>query len=458
MNINENKLKRQLAVIDKWINNKAIGILEAVTGFGKTYVAILIIKKMNEKNPDRTTVVIVPTKKLKDDWYNHIKEHNLLNVYVYIVNSYVKNEGILKCHLLVCDEIHHYSSIDAEVFNKVITKTKYSFFLGLTATLNIKEKQFLSKLNIPIIDNIEIEEAERENYVCKTLIYNLGIKLSKEEEDYIKDLTNSFNNAFAVFEYEFELAQACRIGNDKSCKVRLSTGRDLGFKSGLEWKKWWANESKSSIEYISNSAQRFGYTMAERKEFLYNVESKLNVVKEIVNTFKDSHIITFSESTKFTDKLVKELGEISRAYHSNLETEIREVAKYNKKNSLFPEYKQVKYGAEKLKKEAIELFENKSIRVLCTAKALDEGFNVENIDMGIMCSYTSSIRQNTQRSGRTSRINVLNKDKTAIIVNLYIINSQEEKWLKKKQEGVNNIKWITDINNISIEQKMEEQV
>lgn len=38
--------------------------------------------------------------------------------------------------------------------------------------------------------------------------------------------------------------------------------------------------------------------------------------------------------------------------------------------------------------------------------------------------------------------------KQAVIINLYTPNTQEVSWLKKKQEGQNNIKWITSLSQI----------
>jgi len=107
--------------------------------------------------------------------------------------------------------------------------------------------------------------------------------------------------------------------------------------------------------------------------------------------------------------------------------------------------KEIKVVASKLRKLALTKFEAGEVQVLCTAKALDEGFNVENIECAIICSASSKRRQMVQRMGRSLRFV---KNKTAKILNIYIKNTQDETWLRKRQKGDTNIRWISDINQI----------
>ena len=53
MQLNQKKLQKQLSIIDLWVNNGYKGTVEAVTGFGKSYIAIFCIQRMNAMNPSQ---------------------------------------------------------------------------------------------------------------------------------------------------------------------------------------------------------------------------------------------------------------------------------------------------------------------------------------------------------------------------------------------------------------------
>ena len=59
---------RQEECVEKWVKAKCRGTLIAATGFGKTRVALMCIKKFLSKNPQSSIMVVVPTQTLKDQW------------------------------------------------------------------------------------------------------------------------------------------------------------------------------------------------------------------------------------------------------------------------------------------------------------------------------------------------------------------------------------------------------
>ena len=76
-----------------------------------------------------------------------------------------------------------------------------------------------------------------------------------------------------------------------------------------------------------------------------------------------------------------------------------------------------------------------------TCKALDEGLNVPNTEVGIIIASTRSNRQRIQRMGRILRISE-GKD-IGIIISLY--TESDEDSLKKEAgelEEVSEIKWF----------------
>lgn len=483
--INEDKLKRQLSIISTWFKFNGIGVLEAVTGFGKTMVAIIAIYRLNLKYAEAKIIVIVPSLQLFKDWNEHIDTFGLKNVTVYVVNTYVqlyldrKQQGIenpeWKTTLLVCDEVHNYLSEDAIIFNQTIQCTKYDMFLGLSATLSDEEKDKLTKLNIPIVDTVSLSEARRFNYISDYIVYNYGIDLSTEEYEIYTKFNDIHNSNYAKFRYfpegdkNWQLAQACGVGNDKYAKVGTE------WRTGKGWRDWYStvmgwDGSDDHIwnpKNISKYANQWNWAMRERKNFLYKHSRKVDAAVEIIN-FLSVPTITFAETTEFADELTVRLGKKAQSFHTNIKPGFiyEDKVEYRKQltaaknlarkfngtiGSLESEgypiayKKEKKVPASRMKKLALSKFESGEISVLCTAKALDEGFNVEGIECAIICSASSKRRQMVQRMGRALRFI---PNKTAKIINIYIKNTQDESWLTRRQKGDTNIRWVDNVTDI----------
>ena len=480
--VNVDKLKRQLSVINNWVKYKRVGVFEAVTGFGKTYVAIIGIYRLNLAYPLATIIVVVPSAKLFKDWEDHIINFDLKNVTVYVVNTYTQNfietRQRYKCTFLICDEVHRVLGTRGIQFNKTIQCTEFDMFLGLTATLELQERQVLADLNIPIVDTITMSEARRFGYVSDYAIYNLGNTINEQEREKYNKVNDIYHGTFAKFNYYMEFTQniqlikACMVSDIKNALVGNEWNTALGWRTWYATEMGWDGHDKThpwSPDNLRKYANQWNYALGARKTFLYEVYEKINVTRQLIEKFKVP-TITFAETTNFVDKLVHELtlyGIKSRAYHSNIKPMIihqKEKAYRNRKNALLfkkrvngtiidegdgnyaIEYdKEIKIAGKNLKQKIINEFEDKVIDVLCTAKALDEGLNIEGIELVIICSATGKKRARIQRTGRGLRFAI---GKMARIVNLYILDSQDEVWLKKSQKGETNIRYITDINEI----------
>lgn len=454
MEVNEKKLARQLGIVQKWVQNKAIGTLEAVTAFGKTYTAILAIKRLQIKYPDATINVVLPGRDLADDWNDpnrgHIVQHSLKNVRAMVVNTYIRYEHV--CDLLILDEIHNYAATE---FRRVFEQTTYTFCLGLTATLErIDGKHEMLQELCPIFDTVSLAEAKREGYVSDFNIYNWGLELSHDDQQKYDGIHSTFNNCFAYFKHSFPLAMACSFGKDAKSQVEEE------WKTGGEWRLWFAKQQEwdetsehfYSPANISKKAQQWKNAMVQRKSFIYTASIKIDAIEELVEKFPCKTII-FSENHKFANDIEERLGsKRCRAYHTYLETQVidERVEKYTKKQGLVVSYRKKKLGKDTLKRMILEDFKKPDgISVLAAVKAVDEGYDNDQIQMGIQASYSSSKRQNTQRTGRGIRKDENNLLKSSLIINLYIKGTQEEKWLKEKQKGTQGIMFVESIEEIN---------
>ena len=86
---------------------------------------------------------------------------------------------------------------------------------------------------------------------------------------------------------------------------------------------------------------------------------------------------------------------------------------------------------------------NNIYKILISVKALDEGLNVPDANIGIIFSGNSTSRQVIQRFGRLLRV----KDNinSAILYQLYFKNTIEAKYIMKRMqhvEGYTSVEWI----------------
>lgn len=394
------KDERQLQIHNEILRLNARAYLEACTGFGKTRVAINLIKECLLRDPNRIINVVVPTKPLALSWTKkktgHIDKFKLKNVFVYVVNTYVKEPR--ECDLLIADECHRYSNDSAYLFRKVVGETKYKFFLGLSATLEGHHKAFLHSKGIHSAGLVTLEEAKREGWVADYEIINIGLNLTDEDREAYKKMHEGFNKNFAYFNHDFDIAMKCLVNREyreEYCRNLDSVQPERLMIHALNWRR----------------------NMEQRKTFLYNNIAKLIASKEIISAFRDKHIICFSESADFADKLKEEMGDVAVTYHSK--------------------------NRPKLNRENMAKFIDMRTRVysMIAVKALDEGVDIPTIDLGLIASRTSKQLQNTQRVGRTLRIL---KDKKSFVINLYIKESQDEIWLKKSTKGLRCL-WMESV-------------
>lgn len=490
MKVNQKKLARQNSNIDKWLANGCRGVVEAVTGYGKTYVGILIIKRLHAKYPNVPVDVILPKINLLEDWTNpvtgHIAVHELTYVSAFVVNTYIKFERRFPT-LVILDEIHNYASEEfGKVFEiagikKLSEITEFGnppFVLGLTATLERNDgKHSIIEEYCPIIDTVGLEEAKREGYISKFKTYNLGLEYNeKDKEDYLR-WDSMFRNAFAKFNRNFELAMACSYGAEVKSGleilIKVQERNSIGeviliermttvWYTSREWCVWFANQNgwDGSTEHpwspkkVAELAQVFSKSMRERKLMIYKASVKIDVIEQIINLYPHLKTITFAEDTTFADAVAERLGEgRCKSYHSKVESRIIRVEVFGKNGQVT--YKDKKIGKDKNKALIIEEFKRGEFLVLSTVKALDEGFDDPTVDLGIQASYTSSKRQNIQRNGRNTRKDEVRADKMALTVNLYMKDTQEEKWLNDKQRGMTDVEWIDSVEQINFEESME---
>jgi superfamily II DNA or RNA helicase len=165
---------------------------------------------------------------------------------------------------------------------------------------------------------------------------------------------------------------------------------------------------------------------------MYNHPSKKEKLIEIVDKFNTKNIITFSESISFVNEVTERLGSKACAYHSE-QTD------------------------EELKKMLNNFKHHRGkIKVVNTAKALNQGVDIPKIDLAVISAWNSSSIQMNQRIGRALRKSK-NKNRAIIVITPLsrtdFKKTQDEKWLEAALKDIpkEKIKYISTIDEIENE-------
>lgn len=402
INQTSNRTLRQKEDIDKWIKSGAKGYFEWATGTGKSYIACLAIKLCNERHPDKQINVVVPTTVLQEAWTDekkgHIKIHGLKNVNVFVINTYVKEQH--ECALLIIDEVHTASGAKSKYFNTVIDRTKYNWILCLSATLEKDHIEHLHKRGVNCISKLTADEAVKLGWLSPYRVLCVPIELNDEDKERYDKMHKEFNKHFAMFNFDFDLAMRCVTSSD----ARANLASDLGWEKGR----------------IDAAVFNWNRNMRIRKEFLYHVDAKIDAAIEITKKVQMQTIL-FGQSIKGADKINEELGDKCVEYHSKL------TAKQLKDN-----LKRLRDGRTK-------------VEYISSAKGLEAGFDLPNLQLGVTWSRTSKALRATQTLGRILR---KVEGKTAYFIELYVPKTQDENWLRKSLIGQKNILWLQSIDQV----------
>jgi superfamily II DNA or RNA helicase len=386
----------QRAFIELWKKHSWKGSLVSITGYGKTRVGLMAAKEVNLLFPGKSIHVIVPTRVLQEQWETEVKIAGIDNIEIFVVNTYIKKRH--NPFLLILDEIHRYAS---DQFRKVFSSTTYVAILGLTASMERQDgKHVLIQEHAPILKTIKLADALHKGFVSPFMIFNLAIKLNKAEYKAYQEIDKRFETYFECFNRDFESVKAAMISASYRNKLSMITGK--------------------SVEQILIEAANYFYFLHKRKRFLYEHPAKLRALKEIFQVF-DQKMIVFSESIAFANSVTEAIGEQSFAYHTSVNKRV-------------------------LSLKMDEFRKTEKYKVLAAVKALDEGLNIPDLSMAVIVSGNATKRQYIQRIGRSLR---KQPGKTALIINLYIHETQDEKWLRRRQFSNDfNVIWVEDVESI----------
>ena len=382
------RTERQQEAVKKWIRNKGKGSIVAMTGFGKSRMALMAINAIKKKYPYIRILIVVPTEPLKKQWQEHIDNNDLqFNAEVQIINTVIKHN--YNCDFLILDEEHR---CPADTFQKVFECVRYKLILGLTATFErLDGKHVIMNKYCPIIDEISTLECLANGWISEFKEY--VVLLEVDDIDYYKQLNKEWTQHFEFFQFSFD--NAMKMCGPEGWKAKLAY-RDELYKGSDESKR------KEILQTINYHSAGFMRTMTKRKSFVNNHIKKIEVAKKIMEARPNSKIITFSNNVKMAEAL--ENGNYV----------------YTGKTS-------------KAKgRVMMDDFISGNINHIHSCHKLNEGIDVPDISVGIVLGTDSSEIKAKQRLGRVTR---LYGNKQAEFFYLVIKDTVEEKWVKTSHKN-----------------------
>lgn len=358
----------QVEAFQKWLAAGRSGVIEAVTGAGKTDVGIAAIAEARRRGVP--ALVLAPDRDLVDQWRSTLEAafpgveigapdgSKALAIREQVVVTTVA--GLGKRHLtafrdaglLVVDEIQRLGV--ADYTDVVFPRQEITEKLGLTASYewsNPQAERILRPYFGARIEGCDYRRAVNEGILGEPLVLTVGVRFSVPEREKYDGLT-------------------ARI--DRAERKLRDTGVDL---SGGVYETAREIDSGSLVGEISFLAREYLEALDARKWVLSECKSKVAAVEVIARGVADSR-----RTTVFTASYETSAAIATAARNSGVVTDA------------VPENGDVAF--------MLGRYASGSVDVLATSRLLDEGVAVPTSQVGIVTASARSRAQMLQRMGR----------------------------------------------------------
>ena len=364
------------------------GIAKVVTGGGKTVLQGCALTHISTGGGQ--VVIVVPTKALRDQWYS-----------------------IITSSWGVPSDIVATSRVEESQINWLVLLLVINTARDVIPTLSCQPRSML------IVDECH-RSASKENRKSMDGEWDATLGLSATPERQYDDFFDTVLQpklGEIIIDYDYTDASIDGVISDfKLTNHRVQfTPEELEKYNGLT--KSIAVEISKLKQQGLNTSKKLDLLRMARGRVSKNAVDRLPVAVKLIESVLPKKTILFHENIQHIEALaivLRNRGIDCRTYHTKLSP----------------------FRA----RESLSLFIDNSIEVLLTCRALDEGFDLPDIEVGIVASMTKSPRQRIQRLGRILR---QVDGKTAEIKTIHTIH--EEELLMNEAEnltGAESIRWF----------------
>lgn len=372
----------QKAALDRWMENGRRGIAQVVTGGGKTYFAFACIQAARIS----TVLIVVPSIALLDQWWEEAA--NALG--------------------LKFDEVH-------VVSGKAGMRTGTVNIAVLNTAAKLVERNRAHPCLLIVDECHKAASPEYRSALAIPTLASLGLSATPDRpyDDGLQEILEPKLGA-VFFTYSYQDAAADGV-------IVPFELRNLVFEMEPERQKEYERLTGAIARSIAKHGIDGSETVAlllKRARVLNLSLNRVRLALKLVAAHPKAQSIVFHEDIEACELIhlvLRENGVGSGVYHSGLP----------------------------LKERALTLsrFRSGDIRVLVTCRALDEGFNVPEAELGIIAASTATRRQRIQRLGRVLRPS---RGKTKAIVYTLVATAPEIERLRQEEkelEGVSTVEW-----------------
>lgn len=378
--------------LNAWKGNDFHGIVHAVTGSGKTVLALNAIDLLRDRFPDLRVKVVVPTVALAQQWKSALLRHAPTDaqrpgffgggvrddpdkvVMLYVINSargslsaHIKHDFALHRHvLLICDECHHdQATQNRRIFDFLspdIASGRLYHSLGLSATpFDTEDDSILTHALGGVIYQYGFDAAEKEGIVSPFTVCEVAASFMPHELEAYGELSD---------------------------RIRILTVRLFSEHPQLRHM-----ESEAFLRRVGSIARQSGMDPEEpaaafllaayqRKQLSSLAQSRVRCGLGLLERLRDTdRVLIFCERIEqavcLSDAIRRRFGNVCGIYHSQMTREARV--------------------------RNLQEYRDGQTRILISCRSLDEGLDVPDANIGIVLSSTGAGRQRIQRLGRIIR-------------------------------------------------------
>ncbi len=365
----------QADALAAWAGHHRRGVVEAVTGTGKTLVGVAAALK--EIGDREQVLVLVPTVELQRQWVDELAarlpartligrlgdgasdrlaSHDVL---VAVVNSAraIDVRPIRRGGLLVADECHRYGS----AINHLALDPRFSHRLGLSATYGRDDdgnRDWLDPYFGGTCFQMGYRRALSDEVTAHFTVALVGVEFSTAEREYYRELSDLMGQLWIRLVERYGIP-AEPFEAFMAAVNAMADGDGAG----------------------SGVARNYRTAMLERRRLLADTTAKDAAVARLAPAIaRAQRAIVFTQSIAASERIASVLGGVG----------LRAGVVHSEK-------------AGPARRAALRRFESGELQVISAPRVLDEGIDVPAADLAVIAGASHSRRQMVQRMGRVLR-------------------------------------------------------